>query len=386
MVTEFMESKAQTQTVAETTDRASAFDVSLLDYTLPEALIAQHPPRRRDDARLLVVSRENESHTDRTIRDFPELLRPADLLVLNDTRVLPARFRCRRATGGIVRGLFIAETEPGIWRVMLEGSRKLRESERLAFLIENEPGSSVGLELVERLGQGNWLVRADGDKPASFLLERVGETPLPPYIKRQDSENDNARDVDRERYQTVYARVPGAVAAPTAGLHLTDEILRTIRHRGVDIASITLHVGLGTFKPIGSQRLADHTMHKEWFELTEESARAINNCRARRGRIVAVGTTSLRVLESAASRHTADNNITKESAVAACSGWTDLFIYPPYHFRAVDALLTNFHLPRTTLLALVMAFAGTNRTKAAYEHAIRQSYRFYSYGDAMLIH
>lgn len=373
------------QPVEQTTDQAGAFDVSLLDYTLPEALIAQHPPRRRDDARLLVVNRESESLADRTIRDFSELLRPGDLLVLNDTRVLPARFRCRRATGGLVRGLFIAEAEPGIWRVMLEGSRKLRESERLSFLVEDELGSTVGLELVERLGQGNWLVRVGGDEPASFLLERVGETPLPPYIKRQDSDNDDARDVDRERYQTVYARVPGAVAAPTAGLHLTDEILRTIRQRGIDIASITLHVGLGTFKPIGSQRLADHTMHREWFELPEESAHAINNCRARRGSIVAVGTTSLRVLESAAAQYAADNSMARESVVAACSGWTDLFIYPPYHFRAVDALLTNFHLPRTTLLALVMAFAGTNPTRAAYAHAIRQAYRFYSYGDAMLI-
>ena len=359
--------------------------VSALDYELPTGLVAQTPPAHRDDARLLVVDRVRATLCDRMIRDLPSLLSPGDLLVVNNTRVLPARFQCQRITGGAIRGLFVEDKGSGIWRVMLEGSRRLRVNERLVF---NEPRGTwqpITMELVERLAEGHWLVSVDRRDSASAILDRVGHTPLPPYIARKKEEASQTICDDSERYQTVYARVPGAIAAPTAGLHFTDALLDSIRQRGIACAGVTLHVGVGTFKPIATERIADHVMHKEWFALPTSAAQAIVACRQRRGRVVAVGTTSLRVLESVARTSTPSSGDQEGAPVRASSGWTDLFVYPPYRVSAVDALLTNFHLPKSTLLALVMAFAGIDLTRKAYAHAIAAAYRFYSYGDAMLI-
>jgi S-adenosylmethionine:tRNA ribosyltransferase-isomerase len=360
------------------------FALSDLHYHLPEELIARTPAPRRDAARMLRVDRETDALSHHTVADLPNLLEPGDLLVLNNTRVIPARFTARRATGGIVRGLFLDEPQKGVWHVMLEGSRRLRVPEQLTA------GSKdlVRMELAERRDEGHWLVRIDGDEPAAHILDRIGETPLPPYIGRKSDQPD-PDSTDRDRYQTVYATNPGAVAAPTAGLHFTQELLSTIQQRGIETTFLTLHVGLGTFKPITANRLADHRMHREWFDLPKSATDAINACRARGGRIVAVGTTSVRVLETAAQDHAASISApaasTPSPLLEPCCGWTDMFIYPPYRFAVVDALLTNFHLPRSTLLALVMAFAGTSLTRRSYEHAIADRYRFYSYGDAMLI-
>ncbi len=360
--------------------------MSALDYELPTTLIAQEPPAHREDARLLVVDRAAAALHDRTIRDLPALLDPGDLLVVNNTRVLPARFQCQRATGGRVRGLFVEDQGSGIWRVMLEGSRRLRIAERLVFKeSRNNTSEPIAMELVERLADGHWLIRIDCDDSVAAILDRVGNTPLPPYIARKTGEASQAGCNDSERYQTVYASEPGAIAAPTAGLHFTNSLLNSTRERGVACADVTLHVGVGTFKPIATERIVDHIMHKEWFNLPESTAEAIYACRQRRGRVVAVGTTSLRVLESVARVAAHANGDRARTPLRASSGWTDLFVYPPYRVRAVDALLTNFHLPKSTLLALVMAFAGIDLTRKAYAHAIAGAYRFYSYGDAMLI-
>jgi S-adenosylmethionine:tRNA ribosyltransferase-isomerase len=359
--------------------------VSQLDYELPDGLIAQKPTQRREDARTLTVDRAAGAFRDERIIDLPNRLQPGDLLVLNDTRVVPARIVARRATGGVVRGLFVREESPGRWRVMLEGSRRLREGETLTTAADAR--GSVTLHLAEPLGKGDWRVCVEPVEPADRILDRVGRTPLPPYIHRSSATNerdkrdgDDERETsDRERYQTVYAARPGAIAAPTAGLHLTRALLGALRDKGVEIAFVTLHVGPGTFQPIACERLADHVMHEEWYELNDATASAIRACRRRDGRVVAVGTTSLRVLEASA------RSATAEEVVRSGSATTDLFIRPPYEFAVVDALLTNFHLPRSTLLALVMAFAGVERTRRAYQHAIDHKYRFYSYGDAMLI-
>jgi S-adenosylmethionine:tRNA ribosyltransferase-isomerase len=359
-----------------------SFPTAELDYALPAELIAQTPPPRREDARMLVVDRATDELHDRTILDLPDFLRAGDVLVLNDTKVLPAKFLARRATGGVVGGLFLEEEAPGLWRVLLEGSRRLRAGERLeASPLHKGGGRGVEFELLERLDEGQWRVAVHAEGSVEQILARIGQTPLPPYIRRPTDEG-RSPEMDRERYQTVYAKVPGAVAAPTAGLHLTDPILDRIREGSIEITSVTLHVGLGTFKPVMVDDLADHVMHSERYEISAESRKAIWNCRARGGRIVAVGTTSVRVLEtiapSIANRQSTIDN-------SALRGSTELLIYPPYRFRLVDALLTNFHLPRSTLLALVMAFAGIEHSRDAYAHAITERYRFYSYGDAMLI-
>lgn len=361
------------------------FTVDQLDYCLPEELIAQHPPARREDARLLIVERRTGSLRDSRITEFPDILRPGDLLVLNDTKVVPAKFVARRRTGGRVAGLFLSETEPGTWEVLLEGSRRLGLGESIELVPPTgaaEPVESPrpALELLERLPEGRWRVRVNSPLPPEQILEAYGETPLPPYIARK---TEPAREtLDRERYQTVYARHPGAVAAPTAGLHLTESLLHQVRDRSIDIASITLHVGLGTFKPLSVPRLQDHVMHEERFEVPAATLQAIDSCRRRAGRIVAVGTTTVRVLETLALASINNRQSTIDNPMR---GGTNIFIYPPYQFRLVDSLLTNFHLPRSTLLALVIALAGVDLTRRAYEHAVAARYRFYSYGDAMLI-
>ncbi|UCF33202.1 MAG: tRNA preQ1(34) S-adenosylmethionine ribosyltransferase-isomerase QueA [Phycisphaerales bacterium] len=379
------------------------FDVAALDYELPQDLIAQHPPSNREDARLLAVDSQSPlsassasaspgqvgdcvpspaeggqgaAFRDLQITDLPQLLRPGDLLVLNDTKVLPARFNARRLTGGLIGGLFVREEQPGLWRVMLKNAGRLREGERL--IIQAADGADFEVRTVANLGEGHWHVKVDVKGTAEGLLERIGHTPLPPYIRRDAELTAQFDGEDRIRYQTVYAREFGAVAAPTAGMHLTQVLLQAIRGRGVEIAFVTLHVGIGTFRPIAADRLQDHRMHQERYELSAETAGAVERCRERGGNVVAVGTTSVRVLES-----TADPS--RPGLVEPASGSTDIFIYPPYRFRVVDRLLTNFHLPRSTLLALVMAFAGVDLIRRAYSHAIEERYRFYSYGDAMYL-
>ena len=346
-----------------------------LDYHLPDDRIAQHPLPRRDAARMLIVDRTARSWRDGQITDLPDLLQASDLLVLNDAEVVPARLSARRKTGGVVRGLFLHEEQVGTWRVMFEGSRRLREGEVLTIVAgRNEP---VTLELATCYGEGQWRVRVTPVEEFGKLLDRIGQTPLPPYIRR--APDDIEVDVrDRLRYQTVYARHAGAIAAPTAGLHFTPELLDAIRTYGVETAFVTLSVGLGTFKPVRVLDPSQHALDSEQFELKPGVARAVGDCRDRGGAVVAVGTTTVRALESVGRE-------TSQGLVRAACGNTDLFIYPPYEFRVVDALLTNFHLPHSTLLALVMAFADVELIQRAYRHAVEQGYRFYSFGDAMFI-
>jgi S-adenosylmethionine:tRNA ribosyltransferase-isomerase len=352
---------------------AQSFPVAELDYDLPRELIAQVPLPERGASRLLIVDRQADRPMDAVFGDLPRHLHSGDLLVFNDTRVVPAKFLLRRQTGGRLDGLFLRELAPGEWEVLLNGAGRLKPDESLVVEPETD---GAELRVAARLGGGRWRVRVCPSEPAAALLERVGQAPLPPYISRARQPEPAVAARDRSRYQTVYATRPGAVAAPTAGLHFTERVLDDLRRRGVETASVTLHVGLGTFAPVKVDDLRDHRMHPEWCELPSEMAAAVARCRRGGGRVVAVGTTSLRVLESKAAG---------DGLVNSGADWTGLFCYPPYDFRVVDALLTNFHLPRSTLLALVMAFAGVERTRAAYRHAVEARYRFFSYGDAMLI-
>ncbi len=347
-------------------------ETSDFDYDLPSELIAQEPAGRRDQSRLMVLDRAAGRVSHNVFCELPGLLCEGDLLVLNDTRVVPAKFFCRRRTGGRIEGLFLRELSAGLWEVMLKGAGRCKVGEELSLC--EEPPLTARLE--NRLGEGLWHLAVAPPAGASELLERVGTTPLPPYIHR-----DHPNSADRRAYQTIYAVRPGAVAAPTAGMHFTEDVLSDLRDRKIESTTVTLHVGMGTFAPVKSERLDRHKMHSEWYELPESSAGAVVEARKRGGRIVAVGTTSVRVLEAAAAN----------GPISARTGWTDLFIYPPATFRMVDAMVTNFHLPRSTLLMLVASFCSPGSTdgikiiKDAYAEAIRKKYRFYSYGDAMLI-
>ncbi|HEY2147094.1 MAG TPA: tRNA preQ1(34) S-adenosylmethionine ribosyltransferase-isomerase QueA [Pirellulales bacterium] len=345
-------------------------ELDAYDYELPRELIAQEPLANRADARLLIVDRAGGSIEHSYIRELPQILRSGDLLILNDTRVVPARLvGYRTATGGHWEGLFLRSDDDGLWRLLARSRGKIAIGETI-ILVNAAGQDDVRLRLVERLEGGVRLMHAETDESAFALLDRLGRVPLPPYIRGGEM-----LPTDRERYQTVFAREPGAVAAPTAGLHFTTDLLRRLETSGIGHAFVTLHVGLDTFRPLTAERLADHAMHSEWGHLDGPTVDRIQACRHRGGRVVAVGTTAVRVLESAAAGGT----------IGAWSGWTNLFIRPPYQFRAVDAMLTNFHLPRTTLLVLVRAFGGDELIRRAYEEAIRQQYRFYSYGDAMLV-
>jgi S-adenosylmethionine:tRNA ribosyltransferase-isomerase len=342
------------------------------DFELPPDRIAQEPATPRDASRLLVLDRDDGSLVHRGFRDLPEELRADDLLVLNDTRVLPARLVGTKGSGGRVEMLLVEEVsgppDSPRWRCLLGASKKPGMGGVIHF-----PGG-LAAEVVEREGE-TWIVRLShpsGDPLAAVVA--TGSMPLPPYIRREPADA-RAAD-DRERYQTVFARRLGAVAAPTAGLHFTPELLARIRERGVAVAWVTLHVGLGTFLPVRVERIEDHRMHEEAYDVPEASAQAIAAARARGGRIVAVGTTVLRTLETAAAA---------DGVVRAGRGRSALFITPGFRFRAVDAMVTNFHLPRSTLLMLVAAFAGRERVLSAYAEAVRAGYRFYSYGDAMFV-
>ena len=331
-------------------------DLAEFDYELPEDLIAQGPLPERDASRLLVLPRRSGSMDHRLVRELPGLLAPGDVMVVNDTRVIPARVHGRKeGTGGKVELLLVEPLGGADWLALGQASKPLREGARVEVL-----GSRI--EIVQVREGGELVVRLplEGDALWRFLDE-AGELPLPPYIRRAPG------PADRDRYQTIFARERGAIAAPTAGLHFTPALIEALRARGIALAPITLHVGPGTFLPVRAQRIEDHRMHRERYFVPEESARAI----ARAERVIAVGTTALRTLEASQGR--------------PGPGTTDLFITPGYRFRAVHGLFTNFHLPRSTLLMLVAAFAGLDRTKAAYDEAVARRYRFFSYGDAMLI-
>jgi S-adenosylmethionine:tRNA ribosyltransferase-isomerase len=345
-------------------------ELNQYDYDLPDDLIAQQPVSQRSDARLMVVRREEALIEHYHVRDLPELLEAGDCLVLNDTRVIPARLAgIRTGTGGRWEGLFLDCEGNSLWKILAKTRGKLSVGEQVT-LLDREGRAAAQLELVERLDSGAWLVSTETNEKVLDLLERIGRVPLPHYIRRGEMLPE-----DLHRYQTVYAKHAGSIAAPTAGLHFTDPLLQRLERRHLFRTTVTLHVGWDTFRPISTERVADHQMHSEWCRLDEEAAERIRTQRARGGRIIAVGSTSMRVLETAAA----------SGHLQPWAGRTDLFIRPPYEFRAVDALMTNFHLPRTTLLVLVRCFGGDALIRRAYAEAIEQKYRFYSYGDAMLI-
>ena len=347
--------------------------VSDFDYDLPPELIAQEPAARRDGARMLVLDRAARTLAHRMFADLPAYLRPRDLLVANDTRVIPARVFGRKAkagTGGKVEFLLLEELAPGVWDALMRSRRRPRPGEQV--VLEQDLAVVTVLEDGEL---GRVKVRVESERPWLEVLERVGQTPLPPYIALKDA-SAARRAEDRQRYQTVFAREPGAVAAPTAGLHFTPEVLDRLAGRGVDRATVTLHVGIGTFRPVSAENVEEHRMDFERWWIPAATAEKVAAARAAGGRVVAVGTTSVRTLESAAAR---------PEGFGAGQGRTDLFIHPPYEFRVVDAMVTNFHLPKSTLIMMISAFAGCEFVREAYREAIRERYRFYSYGDCMLI-
>lgn len=332
-------------------------------YDLPHALIAQTPAANRSDSRLLVYDRDSKSMSDEVFTDILRHLRPSDVLVRNTTRVIPARLHAMREdTGGAMEFLLLRRLDDHRWEALVKPGKRAKEG--LVYRINDELRARV----MEPTQAGGRVVYLEYEGVFEEVLDRAGETPLPPYITQ--------RLADRERYQTVYAQENGSAAAPTAGLHFTRELLDKIREADVDIADVLLHVGLGTFRPVSAENVEEHHMHSEYYEVTPDAAARINAARARGGRIVCVGTTSCRTLES----------VTDETGVVhAKSGWTDIFITPGYRFRAVDALITNFHLPESTLLMLVSALCSREEMLACYEHAVREKYRFFSFGDAMLI-
>jgi len=377
-----------------------------LQFYLPPDLVAQRPLPVRSDSRLLVLDRATGSLTDSRFKRLGDFLSPGDCLVLNDTKVLPARFFARRSTGAKMEGLFLAEIAPGTWDVMLKGAGKIKPGEK--FYISkfsrcrhacpepaergNGPVVFCPAEIIEKRKDGTYRLKIDAQHAAlvagqaefQTILNQIGFPPLPPYIKRDDDLAIAA--IDKKRYQTVYARRPGAIAAPTAGLHFTNQLIEKLKQAGIHFTYVTLHVGTGTFKPIKTENIDDHKIHQEWFSIDAENAAIINAAKENGGRIIAVGTTSTRALETAAPAASLLRSKTAGGGqVRATSGSTELFIKPGYEFKIVDAMITNFHLPKSTLLALVVAFAGLENIIAAYRYAIEKRYRFYSYGDAMLI-
>jgi S-adenosylmethionine:tRNA ribosyltransferase-isomerase len=336
--------------------------VSDFIYELPEELIAQQPLPERSASRLLCLPRDTGEFRDAMFADLPELLREGDLLVFNDTRVIPARLFARKETGGRVEILIERPLGEHEALVQLRASKATRPGSRLAL-------EGVDAEVIVNEREGEFFRLKTIDEPLLALLERAGHMPLPPYIDRADAQE------DRERYQTVYAREPGAVAAPTAGLHFDESLLERLTGRGIGTGFVTLHVGAGTFQPVRVEHVEDHSMHAERIDLTEALCAQVRETRANGGRVIAVGTTAVRSLETASSG----------GSLAPFSGESRIFIYPGYEFRAVDGMITNFHLPESTLLMLVSAFAGWEAVMNAYQHAIEERYRFFSYGDAMLI-
>jgi len=343
-----------------------------LQYYLPGELIAQHPAEVRSDSRLLVLDRTDNRLTDTTFSELGRFLLVGDCLVLNNTKVLPARFFAKRLSGGKLEGLFLAETAVGLWEVMLKGAGKIRPGEKIE-LKDRKKATFCRARLLEKKDGGRCRLKIETDTSAQTILGKIGFAPLPPYIRRDD--NPLAAKKDKIRYQTVYAQHSGAVAAPTAGLHFTKKLIEQLKTAGVLLAYVTLHTGTGTFKPINTENIEDHQMHGEKFSIDEKNAWIMNQTKEKGRRIIAVGSTSVRSIETIACGR----------GIRPYSGTTSLFIKPGYKFKMVDAMVTNFHLPKSTLLALVAAFAGLENILAAYKHAIKERYRFYSYGDAMLI-
>ena len=332
-------------------------------YDLPEELIAQTPLQQRDSSRLLSLDRNSGEIRHRHFYDIIEDLRPGDCLVMNDSRVLPARLLGHRPTGGAVEILLLRDLGDKQWECLCKPGRKMQIGSRVIF-----GNGELAAEVIEVKEDGNRIVRFEYDGIFLEVLERLGKMPLPPYIKEELS--------DQERYQTVYSRAVGSAAAPTAGLHFTQELLEKIRQKGVQTAFVTLHVGLGTFRPVKADEISDHHMHSELCMINQETADILNATRRSGGRIICVGTTSCRTLESL---------VKEDGSFEASSKWTEIFIYPGYHFKAMDGLITNFHLPESTLVMLVSAFAGREHVLHAYEEAVKQRYRFFSFGDAMSI-
>ncbi|MBO4287310.1 MAG: tRNA preQ1(34) S-adenosylmethionine ribosyltransferase-isomerase QueA [Kiritimatiellae bacterium] len=358
------------------------------DYELPPERIAQEPAAVRGTERMLVLDRAGGSFVHRHIADIVDYLNPGDLLVVNDTRVFPARLKgVWRDTGGAVEVLLLeprpfpsgasldaavsAMPEQACWRCLAGSGRPARPGQVASF-----GNGALLAEVTERFGEGVCEFVLAGNEPLMDVLEKIGLTPVPPYIHRDGNDPEQAR-LDKERYQTIYAREVGAVAAPTAGLHFTEEIFAALEAKGVRRASVTLHVGPGTFKPVKTQTVEEHVMDAERYSVPNKTEREIADCKARGGRVIAVGSTSVRTLETVAAEH--------DGRVVACSGSSRIFIYPPYTFRVVDAMLTNFHLPQSTLIMMVSALAGRERILAAYKEAVERQYMFFSYGDCMLI-
>ena len=333
-------------------------------FELPEELIAQDPLKDRAGSRLLALDKETGEVSHHSFREIADYLEPGDCLVLNDTKVIPARLIGAKAdTGGKIEVLLLKRREGNVWETLVKPGRKARPGTRISF----GEGILTG-EITEIVDEGNRLICFEYEGIFEEILDRLGQMPLPPYITHQLE--------DKNRYQTVYAEHTGSAAAPTAGLHFTPELLEQIEKKGVDIAKVTLHVGLGTFRPVKADDILEHHMHSEFYQIDEEAAEKINRAKKNGGRVICVGTTSCRTIGSAAD---------KNGELKACSGWTDIFIYPGYQFRVLDSLITNFHLPESTLIMLVSALAGREHTLAAYEKAIQERYRFFSFGDAMYI-
>lgn len=354
-------------TLKDTTLKTSDFY-----FDLPEELIAQHPTEKRDEARLMVLDRNTKTVDHRIFRDITDYLRPGDVLVINDSKVIPARIYGKKiredgTEGADAEFLLLRQRELDLWETIVRPGKRLKEGTRVRF-----GGGLLDAVIMDVTEEGNRIVRFEYDKSSGknlyAILDIIGKMPLPPYITEELKNNSD--------YQTVYAREEGSAAAPTAGLHFTEELLEKIREMGVEIAPVMLHVGLGTFRPVKAEQITDHIMHSEFFTVTEESAEKINNARKNGGRIIAVGTTSCRTLESAS---------TEDGVVHAMCDDTGIFIYPGYKFKAVDMLITNFHLPESTLIMLVSALAGKDFVMNAYQTAVEEKYRFFSFGDAMLI-
>jgi len=336
--------------------------LSDFDYYLPEELIAQHPCEPRDHSRLLVLNRKSDQLEDRHFYDVPNYLQPGDTLVFNDTKVIPARLiGAKSETGGKVEVFLLNRKSGNEWEALVKPGKRARPGTIIEF------SKDLSCEVLATTEFGGRVVRFIYSGIFEEILDRLGETPLPPYITE--------RLADKDRYQTVYARERGSSAAPTAGLHFTSSLMEEIRKSGVNLAFVTLHVGLGTFRPVNVENITEHVMHREYYSVSPETAELINNTKKLGHRVIAVGTTAIRTLETAGA----------SGAVEAKSGWTDIFIYPGYEFKIVDALITNFHLPKSTLLMLISAFAGRENILSAYQEAIARRYRFFSFGDAMLI-
>ncbi|MGD6886110.1 tRNA preQ1(34) S-adenosylmethionine ribosyltransferase-isomerase QueA [Staphylococcus shinii] len=339
-------------------------DIEAFDYHLPDSLIAQTPLKNRDESRLLILGRQSGNIEHQHFKDVIDYLESGDTLVLNDTRVMPARlFGLKEETGAKVEMLMLTQIEGNDWEVLLKPAKRIKVGNRLTF-----GEGKIVAECIKELDQGGRIMRLHYDGILQERLDELGEMPLPPYIKE--------RLDDQDRYQTVYAKASGSAAAPTAGLHFTDELLARIRNKGVNIAFITLHVGLGTFRPVSVDNIDDHEMHSEYYQMDQETATLLNETKEKGHRIISVGTTSTRTLETI---------MQSNEEFVAQSGWTDIFIFPGFTFKAIDGLITNFHLPKSTLVMLVSAFSSRDNILNAYNQAVLSEYRFFSFGDAMLI-